>query len=305
MFLIKDMPVSKVAQLVGEHDTRLWRVVRHYVDAAHQRQDWSKITDVALDDTATKKGHNYATVVVELDRTRTESARLIFMTQDRKSSSVGEFASHFQAHGATTIQIKQIGIDMSKAYISGVQEFFPTAKVVFDRFHVMQLAGKAVDTVRRELKKQGVKFEKGALWALRGNEARLSEAQLALRHALCAQHKHLARAMALRDYLQETWEWPGIHSAEMHLTSWCSWAQRSRLPSFQKLARTIRSHFDGILAYFPDRITSAAMEAINGVIQNARRRARGFKNFDNFRAIAYWSAGKLDLKLPSPYTHPI
>ena len=111
--------------------------------------------------------------------------------------------------------------------------------------------------------------------------------------------------MALRENLRETWQWRGAASAEMHLKAWCSWAMRSRLASFKKLARTLKNHWDGILAYYPHRITSAAIESINGIIQTARRRARGFHNFDNFRAVCYWMAGGLNLQIPSAFTHPI
>ena len=99
--------------------------------------------------------------------------------------------------------------------------------------------------------------------------------------------------------------WPGPASAALHLTSWCNWAVRSRLKSFRKLAATIKAHWDGILASFPHRVTSAAIEAINGIIQTARRRARGFRNFANIQAIAYWMAGRLNLQIPAPFTHPI
>jgi transposase len=133
----------------------------------------------------------------------------------------------------------------------------------------------------------------------------LSQQQREVRLALCARHKVLARALALRESLQETWAWPGAASAELHLKAWCAWAVRSRLEAFRKLAATIKTHWRGILAYFPHRVTSAAIEAINGIIQTARRRARGFRNFRNLRAISYWMAGRLDLPIPSPFTHPI
>jgi transposase len=80
---------------------------------------------------------------------------------------------------------------------------------------------------------------------------------------------------------------------------------RSRLAPFKKLAHTIKSHWEGILAYYPHRITSAAIESINGIIQTARRRARGFRNFENLKAISYWMAGHLDLRIPSAFTHPL
>ncbi len=304
MALAREMPVAAVAELVCEQDTRLWRIVRHYVDQAHQQQDWSEVRTVALDDTATRKGHRYATVVVDMDLRQERPGRLLFMTQERTAASVGQFAAAMPAHGATPAQVRMVAIDMSAAYQKGVKEHMPEARITFDRFHVMQLAGLAVDEVRKKLHREGADL-KGALWALRGNESRLSEEQLQVRKSLCCRHKELGRAMALRESLQDTWEWPGAASAELHLRGWCSWAARSRLPSFKKLARTVKTHWDGILAYYPHRITSAAIESINGIIQTARRRARGFRNFANLQAISYWMAGRLDIKIPSAFTHPI
>lgn len=259
---------------------------------------------VAIDETATRKGHRYATVAVEIDPEGHRAARLLFMTPERTARSVGEFITAMPAHGAAPGQVRIAAIDMSAAYQKGVAEHLPRAQVIFDRFHVMKLAGEALDSVRKHLHPEGAGV-KGAMWALRGNESRLSQEQLALRQELCARHKELGRAMALRESLQDTWEWPGILSAGLHLESWCSWARRSRLEPFKKLARTVSKHRDGILAFFPSRITSAAIESINGIIQTARRRARGFRNFDNLKAISYWLAGRLDLHIPSAFTHPI
>lgn len=304
MALIKEMAVSAVAELIGEHDTRLWRILRHYVDAAHAAQSWSEIQAVAIDETATRKGHRYATVVVEIDLELKRQARLLFMTPERTAASVGQFVEAMGAHGANAQQVQVAAMDMSAAYQKGVAEHLPNAKMAFDPFHVMKLAGEAVDAVRKQLRAQGEDV-KGAMWALRGNWENLKHEQRELRLELCTRHKSLGRAMALRESLQETWHWPGPASAAHHLKGWCSWAARSRLVPFQKLARTIKAHWDGILAFYPNRVTSAAIEAINGIIQIARRRARGFRNFSNLRAVCYWMAGRLTLPIPSPFAHPI
>lgn len=302
--LAREMPVSAIGALVGEHDTRLWRVVRHYVGQAHAAQDWSGVRAVAIDETATRKGQRYATVVVELDPAHEHPARLLFMTPERTAACVGQFAATMAAHGATAAQVELAAIDMSAAYQKGVGAHLPQARMVFDRFHVMKLAGEAVDAVRRELSARGANL-KGGLWALRGNWENLKAEQRELRLSLCAQHKTLGRAVSLREYLQEAWQWPDAESAAQHLKDWCAWAARSRLAPFQKLARTLKAHWDGLLAFYPSRLTSAAIEAINGIIQTARRRARGFRNFENFQAICYWMAGDLTLSVPSPFTHPI
>jgi transposase len=72
-----------------------------------------------------------------------------------------------------------------------------------------------------------------------------------------------------------------------------------------KLAKTVKRHWAGILAFYPHRITSAAIESINGIIQTARRRARGFRNFENLKAICYWMAGNLNLEIGSAFAHPV
>ncbi|WP_009961995.1 ISL3-like element ISVsp17 family transposase [Verrucomicrobium spinosum] len=303
MALSREMPVSAVAGLVGETDTRLWRVVHHYVGQAHASQDWSEVHVLAIDETATRKGHRYATVAVDLRPETGASARLLFMTPGRSGECVELVAQAMPAHGAQPSQVKVVAIDLSPAYQKGAAEHFPAAQVVFDRFHVMKLAQEATDAVRKQLHRMGADV-KGGLWALRGNWEGLKASQKQLRDELCARYKEIGRALALREHLQETWEWPGVFMAEHHLKRWCQWADRSRLESFRKLSRTIKKHWAGILAYYPNRVTSAAIEAINGILQTARRRARGFRNFANFQAIAYWMAGDLDLKLRPAFTHP-
>ena len=91
-----------------------------------------------------------------------------------------------------------------------------------------------------------------------------------------------------------TARWP-----KLNFTGWCGWAARSRLSPFRDLAKTVRQHWEGILAYFDTRLTSAAIEAVNGVIQLAKRMARGFRNFVYFRTAAYHRAGKLNLAVPT------
>lgn len=301
MALAKEMPVLAIAALVDEYDGRIWRIIRHYVGEAHSKQDWSKVKTVGIDDTATRKGHNYATVMVDIDTESNRPGRLLYMTPISTSDSIGEFVGKMGAHGACPEQIEVAAIDMSTAYKKGLAEHLPLAEIAFDRFHVMKLAGEAVDEVRKQLKRSG-KDLTGALWALRGNEANLSETNRQRREELCRQYKELGRSLALREMLAETWEYETKYIARLHLKDWCSWASRSRLEPFKSLCRTIKNHEEGILGYFPNRITSASIEAINGIIQTARRRARGYRNFENLRAIAYWMAGNLDLGIPD-YPH--
>jgi transposase len=137
------------------------------------------------------------------------------------------------------------------------------------------------------------------MWSLRGNAWNLTEERQEQRKNLCRQFTKLGRAMSLRETLQGIYASSDRQVAEAELDWWCGWAARSRLSPFRGLAKTVRQHWDGILAYFDIQLTSAAIEAVNGIIQLAKRMARGFKNFVYFRTAAYQRAGKLNLTVPT------
>lgn len=293
MLLSAEMPVEGIADLLGETDTRLWRVLIYYVEQAQAKRDWSKVRRIAVDETSARRGHRYVTNVLDCD-----GRGLLLMVEGRSAQALGSFAQALREHGGDPAQIQAIAMDMSPAFLKGAAEHFPQAQIVFDKFHVMQLAGQALDSVRRQLQQDGAQL-KGALWSLRGNAWNLSLQRQKQRQALCSQYTKLGRAMTLRDTLQTIYASPDQLTAESQLHWWCAWASRSRLEPFRSLAKTVRQHWQGILAYFHTGLTSAAIEAVNGIIQLAKRMARGFKNFVYFRTAAYHRAGKLKLAVPN------
>jgi|SRR5579862_593513 len=288
MLLCQQMPVSDVADMIGEHDTRLWRVVGHYVEAAQRERSWEEVVRILVDETSARRGHRYVTNIVDA-----HTHELLLMVEGRSSEALDQFAEALKGHGGQSEQIQWIGMDMSPAYIKGAAASFPNAKIVFDRFHIMQLAGKAVDEVRKELQRHGADI-KGHRWAILGNEWTRSEDQQMVRRQLCNLYPRLGRAIGLRDMLQDVLE----DGNEEDLKWWRARAGRSQLEPFKKLAKTIRDHWEGVITYFESGITSAAIEAVNGCIQLAKRLARGFRNFNYFRWMAYLKAGHLHLKLP-------
>jgi transposase len=297
MLLSAEMPVDAMADFLGECDTRLWRVLQHYVAQAHARSDWSKVRRIAVDETSARRGHRYVTNFLDCD-----GLGLLLMVEGRSSEALAIFAQALGEHGGDPSQIEVIAIDMSPAYIKGAGQYFPRAAIVFDKFHVLMLAGQALDAVRRQLQRQGAEL-KGSLWSLRGNAWNLSAERQSQRRNLCSRYTRLGRAMTLRETLQAIYANTDRQAAEEELRWWCRWAARSRLESFRALAKSLRQHWEGILAYFDTGLTSAAIEAVNGTIQLAKRIARGFKNFLYFRTAAYLRAARLKFNLPTLITH--
>jgi transposase len=308
--MAKVLPVAEVSRQTGVSEDRIWYLIRNRVDEAWKQEDWSSLNRLGVDETSTKKGHNYGTAFLEIDGKETSRgqggskvARLLFFTPGKGKDTFREFSEELERRGVNREQVGEVAMDMSRAFIAGAGEYFPDAGICFDRFHVMKLCGKACDEVRKEVALNNGGLPAGAMWSLRGNEGRLKEEQRALREQLCRDHTQIARALSIREFLADTWNYGDREMAEEHLKSVLSWCQRSRLEPFVKLGRSLKAHWEGIMGYYQNYTTSAAIEAINGLLQLARRRARGYRRFENFRAIAYWIAGGIDIPIAKTATH--
>jgi transposase len=171
MLLAGQMPVSEVAGVVGEEDTRLWRLIQRLVEAAHAAKDWSAVRAIAIDETSTQRGRCYATVILDLGM-----RAVLFLGQGCDSQTVARFAEQLRLHAGDPAQIRWVSMGMLPCYNKGVRENFPQAQIVFDRYHLMVMAGEVVDEIRRKMQRAGADL-KGSLWALRGNEWNLKPEQ--------------------------------------------------------------------------------------------------------------------------------
>ena len=114
MLLSAEMPVNAMADLLDEHDTRLWRVLMHYVEQAHAKSDWNAVRRIAVDETSARRGHRYVTNVLDA-----ENSRLLLMVEGRSAEALGAFAKALGEHGGDPSQIEAIAMDMSPAYVKG------------------------------------------------------------------------------------------------------------------------------------------------------------------------------------------
>jgi hypothetical protein len=138
------MPVAKVAAMTREHDTRIWRVLEHHVRAARDREDFSAVTKVGMDETSARTGQDYVSIFADMTR-----GRVPFATEGRRSDTVARFATDLAEHRGDPTNITDTSSDMSTAFISGIAEHLPNATMTFDRFHLAAKLSEAVDAVRR------------------------------------------------------------------------------------------------------------------------------------------------------------
>lgn len=294
--LAREMPVKAVADLLDVGDDRIWRVLDHYVPAARALEDVGDVSAVGVDETAARRGHDYITLFHDL-----RAGRLLFACEGRDAGTVETFAEDLRARGGDPDAISAACIDMSRAYIAGVGRHLPRAAITFDRFHVIGLAGAALEEVRRaEVRSEPAL--KHSRWMWLKDKHSWSKRQIAQHHDLSRMHLKTGRAFRLKEALRDIFAAAETRAdAQARLTAWIRWARRSRLAPFKKLALTLKAHWEGILNGFDSELTNGSVEAINGLIQAAKARARGYRKPRNLINMSYLIAGKLSHLPASPY----
>ena len=293
MPLLRSTPVAEVARHVGEHDTRLWRVLHHYVDEARARDDHSAVSRAAFDETSARRGHDYVSLFVDLD-----GPRVLFVANGKDAATVGAFADDLKAHGGDPARIEEVCMDMSAAFIAGAAAHLPQAEITFDRFHIVKIINEGVDEVRREEQKSRPELKQSRYVWLK-NETNLSSGQRELRDSLARSNLKTARAYQIRLTFQEFYQQPTRKDAEVFLKKWYFWATHSRLPPMIEAARTVKRHWNGILRWHDSKIANGILEGINSLVQAAKAKARGYRSSRNLHAMIYLIAGKLELALPT------
>jgi transposase len=173
-------------------------------------------------------------------------------------------------------QIVEVSVDMWGGFPKVVENVFPNATLVIDRFHVMQAANKELNKVRRQV---GV-FDRGSKFILLRNGAELKENEKQTLEQILNRSKRLRKAYESKEELRAIYESPlTVETGRLHFEEWLNRAQKV----FSEVTTTIRNHLDGICNYFRTRTTSGPMEGINNRIKLIKRQAYGFVNFENFR----------------------
>lgn len=293
MAMMTVMPVAAAARLVREHDTRLWRVLHHYVEEARSRADHSAVTRVAFDETAARRGHDYVSLFVDLD-----GPRVLFVADGKDAATVEAFAHDLEEHGGAAENISEVCIDMSAAFIKGTAANLPKANITFDKFHAVKIVNDAVDQVRRAEQKTRPELKKSRYVWLK-NKDNLTASQRDALGGLSGLNLKTARAYQIRLTFQDLYTQPSREAAEAFLKKWYFWATHSRLSPIAEAARTIKRHWDGVLHWFDSKIANGLIEGINSLVQAAKAKARGYRSTRNLKAVIYMIAGKLDLRLPT------
>jgi len=188
-----DMPVNKAATLLSVYPHRLWTVFKYWLNRALEKDDQTQVVEIGIDETSSKRGHNYVTLAVDLDQ-----RRVIFATEGKDETTVERLQKHLEEKQVKPQQIKNISIDMSPAYISGIMKHFGDSAIVFDRFHITKLLNEAMDKVRKQERRLHNAL-KGHKYTFLKHNKNLTEKQRLQKYQLIEDYPVLGEAYRLKE----------------------------------------------------------------------------------------------------------
>jgi transposase len=249
---------------VGESAHRVMAVCERYVHIALDLADFSDVRALAIDETTRARGQDYVTLAADAVK-----RRVLFVTAGRDAQTIKELAAHLGDHGWPPEQIDSVSIDMSPAFIKGVSQ----------------------------------ESLKGMRWSLLKDRADLKPAAAADLDALIAKMTTVrtARAWLYNEQLREILERKQINVVRGMLEHWCICVMRSKVEPMKDVAALVRRHLDGIVAWAQTRQTNGFLEAINGLFQAAKRRARGITCLSTIKTVIFLIVGKLDFHSINPH----
>lgn len=280
--LRESMTLKDVARYLCVSDWLVKDIEKRWLGRHFARPRLKDLRHIAIDEIATKKGHKYLTIVMDL-----ESGAVVYVGDGKGADALIPFWSSLKASRAN---VEAVAIDMSAAYYQAVCENLPDAAVVFDWFHVVKLLNDKLSDLRRQLYREATDglhkhVLKGTRWLLLKRPENLDETRdesQRLNEALKL-NASLATAYYLKEDLRLLWEEPNKQAAQRFLDDWIRQADTSGIRVLQTFAKTLSRYRTGILAWYDHPISTGPLEGTNNKIKTLKRQAYGFRDQEYFK----------------------
>lgn len=269
-------PVKHVARLLGVSWTVVKDTFKQHLRRRLQKRSLREVRLIAVDEFAIRKGHQYMTVVLDL-----QTGEILHSAEGRSADSLMPFLRRLKAAGA---QLTAVAMDMWPAYQLAVNEVFPGVDIVHDPYHIVANANAAIDATRRDiyskLRGPARKILKGSRFLLLRGGERLDQSAVLHLQRLQSLNEPLFKAYLLKEDLRRLWSMPSLKKARTFFGAWIARALASRLKHFVKLAQTLRAHRHSILSYYKHHISTGPLEGMNNKIKVLKRQAYGFRDME-------------------------
>ncbi len=268
--------VRQVARQFGLAASTVRAIDLRYLERWNATRRKDRLEQMGVDEIYFGKQMKFITVVSNL-----ETGEPLWFGQDRKQETLDEFF-RTQLKESQRKRIAAACVDMWRPFTNSIEQWAPNCRIVYDKFHVLQHANKAIDEVRRaEFFRKGGSMRgvvKGKRWLLLTRWMNLDTQKRQQLNQLFALNRRVMKAYFLKESLERLWTYRYEGAMVRYLQSWIDQLRWQRLAPFQKLAFMLADHLDGILNYCRTKVRFGVVEAINGNIKTLLRRGRGYKN---------------------------
>ena len=297
--LLATQTVTGAMSILRTKWDQTWNILQRAVRRGQDRKAARLMPRLGIDEKAFAKGQSYLTLLYDLDQSTVEAI------SDGRDTDSG-IACFSQLSAPQIAAVEAVAMDMSAAYVQAAKQVIPLAadKIVHDRFHVMQLATKAVDQVRRgeHRKLQAADDHRLAktkyLWLT--SQEHLTEKQRTKLDDVFSLRLETGKAWGYKEMLRDLWHHADAASATAYFRDWYQHVIHTKLEPLKKVARTIKQRLQNVVSYCTHGITNAVAEGLNSKIMSLKRRAGGYRNRENFKTAIYFYCGGLDL-YPDPH----
>lgn len=279
--LLQLLPISHISRLTGLHWHTIKAIDKRRLQASVGAFDPGNVRHLVMDEFALHKGHRYATVIMDAERTR-----VLWVGKGNSREAIRPF---FELMGERCRQIEAVAMDMNTAFDREVKQHCPQAEVVYDLFHVVARYGRdVIDRVRVDHAnalrhdKPARKVIKRSRWLLLRNRENLKDEYAVQLDELLAANQPLATVYVLKDALKEIWYAPSVREGWQRWRAWLRHARDSGLAPLQRFARNLRRYARGILASARFHLHTSVLEGVNNRIKVIKRMAYGFRDADYF-----------------------
>jgi len=284
------MSATGVSRRLELGDKRVSGIVRRHVSYALSTQNIEEVKELSVDETSTKKGHNYFTIMC--DRV---AKKVVGVAAGKDKEAFAHALIDMEVRGGSREAVRTVTMDMSRSYISAVAESMGQADIVFDRFHIVKKMNEAVDKIRRAEQREYAELNRSRYLWLKNN-TKLNKEQKQKVDYLANAYPNIGKAYRLKELLKVVLDTAYYNHRLKPLNEWIKEAWASNLKAIKEFVNMLRKHWYGIKSYFKHLATNAFAERVNLKIQEIKRIAKGYRNTHNFIIMIYFHLGGLILK---------
>jgi len=270
------MSIKAVSEYLGLHWNTVRDIEKNYLSKKYARISLRDVTSIGIDEVYMgSKG--YLTIVRDLTL-----GTVLFIGDGKNKDCLAPFTRRLRH---SSCKISSVAIDLGSSYAAWAKETIPSATIVYDRFHVIKLMNDKLNVVRRKTMKELEGEEKelltGKRFLLMRNQEDLSAQTKKDLDAIRRTYHDLSEMSLMKECLRNVYSIAkNEREATIALQWWCKLAKKTAIAELKTMAKTITSRFDGIIAFWKNRISSASMEGFNNKIGWLTRQAYGYRDMD-------------------------